>query len=362
MNNNKLIIAAAGSGKTTFLICEALKQKEGRVLITTFTEANEDGIRQKFIEKNKCIPENVTVQTWFSFLLQHGVRPYQGLLFDRDINGLVLESGQSVRGTKEADVATHYFTSTKKIYSDKLAKFVTKCNEINNGEVIKRLSRIYSHIFIDEVQDLAGYDLVVLKLLFASTTEILLVGDPRQGTYSTNNSSKNKKFKKSNIINFFEDTSMSLTTDNSSLTTNYRSIQPICDLSNKLYPAHKQTNSGNAKNTGHDGIFLIKPTDMEGYLQKFKPMQLRDSIRSKGVNENYEVITFGKSKGLEFSRILIHPTEPFNQWLKNNDSELAPTSRSKLYVALTRAMFSVGIVFEYDDTTSIEGVQKYVPT
>jgi len=51
MNNNKLIIAAAGSGKTTYLIEQALKVKEENALITTYTEANEEEIRKKFIEK-----------------------------------------------------------------------------------------------------------------------------------------------------------------------------------------------------------------------------------------------------------------------------------------------------------------------
>ncbi|MFH0906204.1 MAG: UvrD-helicase domain-containing protein, partial [archaeon] len=79
MSNNKLIIAAAGSGKTTFLVNEALK-KEGNVLITTFTEANEAEIKNKIIKIRKCIPSNIIIQTWFSFLLQHGVRPYQDSL------------------------------------------------------------------------------------------------------------------------------------------------------------------------------------------------------------------------------------------------------------------------------------------
>ena len=39
MNNNKLIIAAAGSGKTTQLVEEALKIKAKKVLITTYTQA-----------------------------------------------------------------------------------------------------------------------------------------------------------------------------------------------------------------------------------------------------------------------------------------------------------------------------------
>ena len=186
------------------------------------------------MEKNNCVPENVTIQTWFSFLLQHGARPYQGCKFDKDINGLVLINGISAKGVAETDTQKHYFTENQKIYSDKLSKFVIKCNEQSSGSVIDRLSRIYTDIFIDEVQDLAGYDLDFLKLLFGCKATVLLVGDPRQGTYSTNNSSKNKKFKKAKIVNFFEDDSITIEKDDSSLTTNYRSCSPICNLSNKL--------------------------------------------------------------------------------------------------------------------------------
>ena len=73
-------------------------------------------------------------------------------------------------------------------------------------------------------------------------------------------------------------------------------------------------------------------------------------------------MTFGKSKGLEFERIIIYPTEPFIKWLNDNSEPLAPTSRSKFYVAITRAISSVGIIYEYDDSTNIEGIQKFAPT
>ena len=74
MSKNRLMIAAAGSGKTTFLVQTAKKIKDQNVLITTYTEANESEIKKKFRGR---IPKNITIQTWFSFLLQHGVRPYQ---------------------------------------------------------------------------------------------------------------------------------------------------------------------------------------------------------------------------------------------------------------------------------------------
>lgn len=356
--NNKLIIAAAGSGKTTFLVNEALKKKDAKILITTYTQANEEEIRRKFIKINKCIPNNVVIQTWFSFLLQHGVRPYQGCRFNEEITGLVLVNGQSAQGIYESDIKRHYFTPTNKIYSDKLSKFVVMCNEQSNGEVINRLSRIYSDIFIDEVQDLAGYDLNFLKLLFETKINILLVGDPRQGTYSTNNSSKNKKYRKQQIINFFEDESLNIAKDDTSLTVNWRSCPPICEFSNRLYPDLNKTTSGNAVITGHDGVFFIPRRAVEDYISQYSAaVQLRWDIRTD-VSKSCNVLTFGLSKGLEYERVIIYPTPQFMAWIKDNNSPLAPTSRSKFYVAVTRASQSVGIVC--DEDLRIEGIEKFI--
>lgn len=369
MNQNKLIVAAAGAGKTTFLVNEALSIKDERVLITTYTQANEAEIRKKIIEVNQCIPPNVIVQTWFSFLLQHGVRPFQGGLFEKQITGLILVNSQSgLKGyTKfkqpiyfgeEKEFERHYFSKEIKIYSDKISKFVFRCNANSEGAVIERLCKIYSHIFIDEVQDLAGYDLELLKLLFKASANTLLVGDPRQGTYSTNSSAKYKKFKKAAIINFFEDDSLDIETDTTSLTTNYRCNEAICNLSNKLFTDLAPTTSGNKDSTTHDGVFLVRPVDANEYLKTYLPVQLRENIKTE-VNENYRVMNFGESKGLSFDRVLIYPTNPILKWLADSNFELAATSRSKLYVALTRARFSVGIICDYPDTINIDGINKW---
>jgi DNA helicase II / ATP-dependent DNA helicase PcrA len=270
MGKNKLIIAAAGSGKTTCLVDEAIKIKDSNVLITTFTDANEGEIRKKFAEKNKSIPHNVTVQTWYSFLLQHGVKPYQGYFFSSNIKGVNLVSGQSTQGIKKSDVARYYFDKQPAIYNDKISQFALECNTASNGKFFDRLSRIYQHIFIDEVQDLAGYDLNLLKELFNSNINMLLVGDPRQGTYSTSNSNKNKQYRKGAIVHFFEDSTINITKDETSLAINYRSITLICNLSNLLFPQFPQTTSGNTRTTAHDGIFLVKPCDMDLYLAHYE--------------------------------------------------------------------------------------------
>lgn len=369
MTNNKLIIAAAGSGKTTYLVQQALAATDANILITTYTENNEEEIRERFFEKNGHIPKNITVQTWFSVLLQHGVRPYQGYLYVPDITGMILVSGQSglkyktkqgvpVYYKEDTEFDRHYFSSDRKIYSDKIAKFVCKCNEKSSNAVVQRLAQIYTHIFIDEVQDLAGYDLNFLKLLFQSKISTLLVGDPRQGTYSTNNAAKNKKFKQSAIVSFFEDSSINIEKDETSLTTNHRCISTICDLSNALFPDLSKTTSGNNTTTEHDGVFLVKQKDVPTYLEKYVPIQLRSDRRTQTVG-NHPAMNFGESKGRSFNRVLIYPTDPIKKWLKNRSSELASTSRSKLYVAITRARQSVAFVYDYKDNEEIDGCIKY---
>jgi DNA helicase-2/ATP-dependent DNA helicase PcrA len=364
--SNKLVIAAAGSGKTTSLVNDALEQT-GKVLITTFTQANEAEIRKKIIQRNGCIPDHIVVQTWFSFLLQHGVRPFQGKLVEKKVKGLLLVNGLSgvkctgkfgpVYFKEETEMEQHFFTKDMKIYSDKLSKFVIRSQTKSDGAVINRLSSIYSKIYIDEVQDLSGYDLEILKLLFASPSSITIVGDPRQGTYSTNNAAKNKKYQKSKITHFFED-KFDIETDDTSLTVNYRCVSDVCNLSNNLFPDFKGTTSGNSTTSDHDGVFFIKSQDVNAYLAKYKPIQLRDK-KNVIINEDYNSINFGESKGLSFDRILIYPTTPMLNWLLDNTFELAPTSRSKFYVALTRARQSVGIIYDYTVSTNVHGIINY---
>lgn len=356
--SNKLVIAAAGSGKTTFLVNEALRLKKNRILITTYTQSNEEEIRRKIRATNKCIPENITVQTWFSFLLHHGARPYQGYLYDKDINGMILVNRQSAPRVPEANTGKYYFSSAGKVYSDKLSKFVYRCNNLAGGEVISRLSRIYSHIFVDEVQDLAGYDLDILNLLLESVINVILVGDPRQVTYLTHHERRLGKYAYGLIKDFIEnDCNKDICIiDEDTLNTSHRNNDIICDFSSRLFPLLKAIKSKQKERTLHDGIFLVQSQDVPEYLKQFKPMQLRDSMRTE-VNGEFSVMNFGESKGLTFDRVLIYPTKPIINWLECNESELAPMSRSKLYVAITRAKFSVAFV--YDNGKGIDGASTY---
>lgn len=375
MNNNKLIIAAAGSGKTTYLIEQALKVKEENALITTYTEANEEEIRKKFIEKKGYIPRNITIQTWFSFLLQHGVRPYQSEmndelherkigfhLTDQPSGTYQRSNGKTYSYGEEKHFFQFYFTSKKdfKIHSDKISKFIVGCDKIVAGEVINRISRIYPHIFIDEVQDLAGWELEILKLLFNTPSNILLVGDPRQVTYLTHHPKKYSKYKDGKIDEFINNECKKdiCEIDTKTLSKSHRNNIYICDFSSKLFQEYEPCQPCECKkcrdySVDREGVFLVKKEDVQKYCEKFSPTILRWD-RAIFPEWNY-----GKSKGLTFDRVLIYPTDRIKKWLKNNNESLKPSSRCKFYVAITRAKYSVGIVYDYYDADEFEGVEKY---
>ena len=378
MKKNKLIIATAGSGKTTRLIEEALNIKNKKVLITTYTQENEEEIRRKIYEINKSIPANIIIQTWFSFLLQHGVRPFQGtfngILFEKKIKGLILVNEQSgvkykfkekgkeisVIFKEDTEFEKHYFTKEMKIYSDKLSKFVVKSNEKSNGAVIDRISKIYQHIFIDEVQDLAGNDLELIKLFFNSQSEIVLVGDPRQVVYLTHNERKHKDYKNGKIKEFIQEKCKKNCCDFIDLVESYRCKQEICDFADKLYPNLSKTNSKNEEDETHIGIFFVKKQYIETYLQQYKPMQLRYDVKTKGINDKFPVKNFGKSKGITVNRVLIYPTDDMKRWiLDNRETIKSEGTKAKLYVAITRAKFSVGIVVDNNEKSEIEGITYY---
>jgi DNA helicase-2/ATP-dependent DNA helicase PcrA len=351
---NQLLIAAAGAGKTTYFVKEALACPN-EVLITTFTEENEKEIRKKFMKLNNgIIPANVTIQTWFSFLIEHGAKPYQGKMTDKKITGLLLvnqKSGLMYRGKfpryyPEDDVDNHYFTKDYQIYSDKLSKFVVKCNEKSNGYVVERISSLYSTIFIDEVQDMAGYDLEFIKLLLGSNSLVKMAGDPRQVTYHTHFSSKYKKYKDGKIQDFIstECKTIDCSIDTDTLKGSWRNNQNICEFANKLFPNYPQCESLHVETTEHDGVFFVKEKDMDEYLETYKPLQLRYDRRTKGIHSGYDIKNFGESKGATFDRVVIYPTKKMLDWVLSDKPISSFEIKCKFYVAITRAKFSVAIV------------------
>ena len=199
-NNNRVVLASAGSRKTTFVVEEALRTRKGRVLITTYTNENVAQMCTYLTQRHGHIPAHVNVMSWYSFLLHRGIRPYQNQITTAPrVNSILFgQLPPEARFIKKSNVNQYYLSPGRNIYRDRVADFVHECNARTGGLIVNRLGRIYCHLLIDQLQDLSGYDLEFLEQLFKSALAVTAVGDPRQATYSTNNAAKNKQYRELN--------------------------------------------------------------------------------------------------------------------------------------------------------------------
>lgn len=355
--NNIVYIAAAGSGKTTLLVKKACEiNSPENVLILTYTDSNENEIREKFHKINGFIPENVCVQTWFSFLFQFYIKPYQNYLTDNDfdIKGLIIASATSSSSRwrpSRNQWKSYYFTKEHRAFGEKLSELALDCNEKAENLPSLRLTNIFEHIFIDEVQDLAGFDLDLIQQLFLSNSNIILAGDPRQTTYLTNhNGNKNKKYRDGKIIEYFQaqkELKNIFTVDYETLNHSWRCCQKICNFASKISCAYPSMSSKNTNQISPQGVYLVKPDDRVNFLKNYTEMiQLRWDKKNKQPLQEFSCMNFGEAKGLTFEGVLIYPTNDMKEWIENNDKELSFATRCKFYVAVTRAKYLVGIVWD----------------
>ena len=234
--DNVAIIAAAGSGKTQTLINRVLGRPHERALMLTYTLQNQLQIEQRLHQTVSGVPSHARVAGWMSFLLSDGIRPYQHAVLnviDR-VRGLNFE-GTPHEYTKRSTPA-YYVNRGGDAYGRNLADFACVANEKSGGEVIRRLEAIYDHIYIDEVQDLAGYDLDFLDLLFASDIAITLVGDPRQCLLATTRAPKNKKYRGEGLLTWLDERADVCTREDQP--ESRRCHQDICDFASALFPTY----------------------------------------------------------------------------------------------------------------------------
>lgn len=352
-HKNKVIIAAAGSGKTTQIVSRA-RESNDRSLIVTYTLNNESEIRRKFYELNRVIPQNVTIVTWFRFLLSDWIRPYGNYVHPHRIANINFH-GKPSWYTKKADIK-FFVDVDQRVYRDRTSQFAIKCNTESGLRVMRRLTQLYNHIYVDEVQDLRGYDLDLLELLLESDINVTLVGDNRQSTYQTNRSMKNSRYVGYKILDKFFEWENEARCEVELLDRSFRCNQAICDFADRIFPEAPNTVAGNHNITGHDGLFVVRSKDVASYINCFRPQVLRYNRAQKC--QGYDALNFGDSKGLDFPRVLIFLFEKLNQVLNTGDFTcLAPISAAKIYVAVTRARHSVAFVC--DSECRIDGVSSW---
>jgi DNA helicase-2/ATP-dependent DNA helicase PcrA len=263
-SDNKIVVASAGSRKTTYIVESALSiTTDQPVLILAYTNNTLSQIRKYIIDRAGYVPPNITIQSWHSFLFSECIKPYQNSAYNKhrieqifyppDIGTFK----RSRRFIKKEDTEKYFLVNSKNIIAEHLSEFALICNANSGGLVFNRLENIYQQVFIDESQDLAGYDFHIVESFLESRIKTTLVGDCRQATYFTNNSSKNKKFKGSNIIDLFNQWNADGLCEKEEKNECYRSNQAICDFGDSLYPELTSTQSVGVEETQHDGILIL---------------------------------------------------------------------------------------------------------
>jgi DNA helicase II / ATP-dependent DNA helicase PcrA len=340
---NRLTLAVAGGRKTQSIVDRCLATPKGRqILALTYTQNNQREITSR-LAPHRPLQAHIEVQGWFSFLLGHWVRPYLPTRFPgRRLHGLNFEGdpGWFAVGEKK------FLDSEGRAYKRHLAQLAVETDQASSGAVLDRLSRIYEEIYIDEVQDLNGYDLEVLKALMASPIELNLVGDVRQALILTNvQDPKNKQYKGVNIKKWFEGHVSRGGLEILHESTTWRSNQIIADFADTIFDqtwGFDKTVSQNTAVTGHDGVFAVAPEYVSAYVARYRPLCLRYNA---GCAKTLDLpfMNIGMAKGMSVERVLIAPTAGMIDFLSKGKG-LGETPCCSLYVAVTRARASVAFV------------------
>lgn len=333
-------MAGAGTGKTTYLLNYALNAPQNsNVLYLTYTQAAEIHFESRVKATCGAVPSNVTIMTWYRFLLTQGVKPFPYPLLSVPPRGISFVEGKVrqrmgvTRGT-----SGYYLNENGDIFSSRLADLACKCNEQVGGDAINRISDMFDTILIDEVQDLSSYDYDYIGNLMHTPTSVVVVGDPRQRTYTT---SKEGPHTNETFFDFARKRQL-CEIDTESLSICHRCRPDVIALANELFPELPAMECAASDEEGYLRI-LSKEESAKPPIGFLEATHLSWQAKSTPY-ANCLTMTMGDSKGSEFDNVVVWLTKPMAKWLSDRATELKPIARAKMYVAITRARNNLWLV------------------
>lgn len=342
-------LAVAGARKTQSIV-DACAEGDltTRRLVLTYTLSGQRELERRL--RTACPPGSVPeVCGWYAFLLRHWVRPFLPLKYPgRRLAGLNFDGipATSAKGIIIATGADRFLDADSRAYKRFLSKLAIDVADASGGSVTSRLQRMFDEIYIDEVQDLTGYDLDILERLLQTTSEVRMVGDLRQSVFDTNpQDPRHKKYRGLHMLEWFEEQKTAGRLELAYSSTTWRSVQAIASFSDTIFDSTMNfppTTSAQGNTSDHDGVFALAPEHVDAYLDQYRPVCLRERMTTP-VPEGVTASNFGISKGLTHDRVLIFPTGPIREFLTKG-KQLSDKSACGLYVGVTRATYSVAFV------------------
>ncbi len=153
-------------------------------------------------------------------------------------------------------------------------------------EVAERLSHTYRYIMVDEYQDTNRLQAEIVRLLAHAHDNVMAVGDDAQSIYS---------FRGATVRNIFEFPDLFPDTKVIKLEENYRSTQPILDLSNEIILQAKERYTKNLftkKDSGFQPALI--EADSERYQSRFVAQKILE-LREEGVPLTEMAVLFRSS-------------------------------------------------------------------
>lgn len=336
--DKKVIFAVAGSGKTTYIVNGLSFDK--RSLIVTYTIANYENLSRKILKKFSGVwPANITLMTYFSFLFRFCYKPFladavgaKGVFFEPNSN----------RYLKKTD-RLYYMTSGGYFYSNRLSQYLMERMNVID-DIRERITDYFDEFIIDEVQDFAGRDFSLLEKLMETNVRLLFVGDFYQHTYDTS--------RDGNVNgNLFDDRmkyeeryiKKGVKCDHATLINSWRCSKSLCNYITENLGINIDSNRSVEDITTVE--FLSDPCEIERIMRDESIVKLHYQ-KSSGYGYGHK--NWGETKGEDHYQdvcILLNKTT-FQKYKTGKLNELVPSTRNKLYVALSRARGNVYLINE----------------
>ena len=332
-----MIVAGPGTGKTRTITCRMARLigsghvPTERILAVTFTNKAAEEMRHRLtvmLDGNHSLPLTVTFHGLCWRLLQEAYEDRQSAIVDDDVRNSIIGDAvlqvQSAGGTIRLSTAElrDYIAQAKQQMlgpEDKLSSLIPEGHAEEVGWVYKayqdllllqerfdfedlifqtvrlmeadldwrkELRARFTHVFVDEFQDINLGQYQLLRLLAAKDADLCVIGDPDQAIYGFRGS--DVKF----FNRFIEDYRKACIIR---LTRNYRSSEAILESSNQVIHGHRITLHGQEALRTYSGIDGFKTISiMESPSVRAEAVAIGQSIEQMVGGTGFQAVDFGK--------------------------------------------------------------------
>lgn len=325
--DKRLILAVAGSGKTTYIVNKL--DLETRHLIISYTRENIRNLHLGIINKFGYFPENISLYSFFGFLYSFCYKPFLGRI-DKP-KGLYWDFPPEFTRRIPDREPLHFFTKDRRIYHNRHSKYLIRKNLL--VKINTRIEKYFHHFYIDEIQDFGGYDFDLLMSLAQLNLELTWVGDFYQHTYDTSRDGNRNQTLHQKIESYkvrFANSGFEI--DDEALLRSWR-----CSPSVTRFISDQLDISIESHKTEDSSVIHVEDQDeIDNIMKDIRVIKL--FCKNHNTYNCYSN-NWGKLKGanhLNHVCVVLNNTS-YKLFRSGRLNESAPLTRNKLYVACSRA-------------------------